>query len=589
MNSRLITSEVEMDIEKIISQMTLEDKVAFCSGKSMWETKDFEKYGIPSMFMCDGPHGLRKQEAAGDMLGINDSRKATCFPAEVTTASSWDAPLLKRIGRAIGEEAIDQNVGMVLGPGANLKRNPLCGRNFEYFSEDPYLAGKLAAGFIRGVEGEGVGTSLKHFAGNSQETSRFVSDSVVDERTLRELYLSAFEIAVREGRPSMVMCAYPKLNGIHCSDHKELLTDILRDEWGFAGAVVTDWGALSDRIEAFHAGCDLCMPGGAAYMEKEAVQAVREGRLSEESVNASVRRILQLVEQAADETAAGTKPCDYEAHHRLSEEAALSGAVLLQNQNGLLPLKEDVKVAIIGYLAKDMRYQGSGSSHINPTKLVQPIDAFPACEYAAGCDEKGDTTPELLSEVENVAKNADVAVVFAGLPNRYESEGFDREHMRLPKGHEEMILAAAKANPKTVVVLLCGSAVECPWAEKVQSILYMGLPGQAGGSAVRKLLYGEANPSGRLAETWPLCYEDVPSSEIYGKTKDACYEEGIYVGYRYYEKAKKEVRWPFGYGLSYTKFAYSNLSLDGDWVTVAVENVGEFDGAEVVPLYVHAP
>ena len=577
-----------MDIEKILKEMTLEDKIALCSGASFWETKAYEKYGIPSLFMCDGPHGLRKQENTADMLGVNSSRPATCFPAEVTTAGSWDPALLERIGAAIGEEAKDQCVGLVLGPGANLKRNPLCGRNFEYFSEDPYLAGKLAAGFIRGAEAQGIGTSLKHFAVNSQERERFTSDSVLDERTLRELYLTAFEIAVKEGRPSTVMCAYPKLNGIHCSDHKALLTDILREEWGFDGMVVTDWGAMNDRIAAFRAGCDLNMPGGSDYMEKETAVAVRNGTLPESCINDSASRMLNLVFRAA-ETLKEKASCDYGVHHALVKQAAEAGAVLLKNESRLLPLRKDAKIAVIGAMAKQMRFQGAGSSHINPTKLSQPLNFLPGALYAAGCDGQGDTTEAMLAEAAETAKEAETAIVFAGLPDRFESEGFDRENMRLPQGHDRMIDAVVKANPNTVVVLLCGCAVECPWADSVKTILYMGLPGQAGGEAIADLLYGRTNPSGKLAESWPYRYEDVPSSEIYGKQRDALYEEGIYVGYRYYDKAGIPVRWPFGFGLSYTEFAYSNLHLEKNKVSVTVKNTGSVAGGEVVQLFVAAP
>lgn len=577
-----------MNVEKILQQMTLEEKIALCSGENFWQTKTFAQYGIPALFMCDGPHGLRKQENGADMLGVHESREATCFPAEVTAAGSWDPELLEQIGAAIGEEAKDQGVGLVLGPGANLKRNPLCGRNFEYFSEDPYLAGKLAAGFIRGVEARGIGTSLKHFAVNSQEYRRFTSDSVLDERTLRELYLTAFEIAVKEGKPSTVMCAYPKLNGVHCSDNKDLLSGILRSEWGFDGMVVTDWGAMNDRLEGFRSGCDLNMPGGSAYMEKEALRAVKSGTLPASAVDDSARRVLKLALWAAETRKAPTA-CDYGAHHALARRAAEEGAVLLKNADGILPLRENAKIAVIGAMAKTMRYQGSGSSHINPTKLSQPLDFLHGAVYAPGCDDQGGATDALLAEARTVAGNAEVAVVFAGLPGHYESEGFDRDSMEMPEGHLRMIEAVASANPRTVVVLLSGSAVECPWADGVKAILYMGLPGQAGGEAIANLLYGRANPSGKLAESWPLHYEDVPSAEIYGKTADALYEEGIYVGYRYYEKAAMPVRWPFGFGLSYTHFDYSDLRVDGATARVTVKNTGERAGAEVVQLYIKAP
>ena len=579
-----------MDIEKILSQMSLEDKIAICEGANFWETKAFEKYGIPGMFVCDGPNGLRKQDlnSGTDMLGVNNSRCATCFPAAVTTANSWDTQLMETVGRAIGEEAKNQGVGVVLGPGCNLKRNPLCGRNFEYISEDPYLAGKMAAGFIRGVEGQGIGTSLKHFAANSQEESRFTSDSIMDERTLRELYLTGFEIAVKEGKPASVMCSYNKLNGTHASDYKELLTDILRAQWGFDGLVVTDWGAMNDRIEGFRAGCDLNMPGGSNYMAKECAQAVKNGALFEKDIDESVRRILKQVFRGAD-TLKQPGECDYDAHHAVARQAAEQGAVLLKNEDAILPLRGNGKIAVIGAMAKQIRYQGAGSSHVNPCNLEQPIDFLPGAVYASGCDDRGDATEEQIAEAVRATQGADVAIVFAGLPTYYESEGFDRENMKMPDGHNRMIQAVAEANPNTVVVLLCGSAVECPWADRVKAILYMGLPGEAGGEAIAYLLYGNVNPSGKLAESWPYVYEDVPSAETFGKTKDALYLEGIYVGYRYYDKAGVPVRWPFGYGLSYTSFYYSDLTVQENTATVTVTNTGSCAGAEVVQLYVAAP
>ncbi len=575
-------------IDKIIDSMTLEDKIALCSGATFWESKKYEKYGIPALFMCDGPHGLRKQENLSDMLGINKSRQATCFPAEVSTAASWDPKLLEQIAEAIGQEAKDQGVGLVLGPGANLKRNPLCGRNFEYFSEDPYLSGKLAAGFIKGMESQGIGTSLKHFALNSQEKSRFTSNSVIDDRSMREMYLTAFEIAVKEGKPSTVMCAYPKINGVHCSDNKGLLTDILRDEWGFDGMVVTDWGGMNDRIESFKAGCDLSMPGGSDYMEKEALVAVREGTLSEKCVNNSAARVLKLVFRAA-ETLKEKTNCDYKSHHELAKKAAVEAAVLLKNEDNILPLRKNDKIAVIGAMAKQMRYQGAGSSHINPTKLSNPLDQLSNALYASGCDDKGESTDALIAEAIETAKKADVAVIFAGLPEKYESEGFDRDDMKMPQGHIRMIEEVSAVNPNTVVVLLCGSVVECPWADSVKVILYMGLPGQAGGEAIVDLLYGKVSPSGKLTESWPYTYGDVASSEIYDKTEDALYQEGIYVGYRYYEKANVPVRWPFGFGLSYTSFAYTNLEIKDKMVSVTITNTGDCAGGEVVQLYVVAP
>ncbi len=569
-----------MNIDAILEKMTLEEKIALCSGANFWQTKEMMQYGIPSLFMCDGPHGLRKQEDAADMLGINRSLPATCFPTAVTTGMSWDAKLMERIGRAIGREASAAQVGLVLGPGANIKRDPRCGRNFEYISEDPYLSGKMAAGLIRGLQENGTSASLKHFACNQQEYNRFTSDSILDQRTLREIYLTGFEIAVKEGRPNTVMCSYPKVNGIHASDNQELLTEILRTQWGFDGLVVTDWGAMNDRMDAFRAGCDLNMPGGSGYMEKEVLQAVRSGTLSEEAVDSSARRVLELVFRERQ------KECfTREAHHDLAREAAEAGAVLLKNEGSILPLQKNQKIALIGAMAKHPRYQGAGSSHINPFRVVSAVEAMPGCDYAAGCDEQGNTNDDLMAEAVAAAKAAEIAVLFVGLPGKYESEGFDRETLQMPEGHLRLIAEVCQANPNTVVVLTCGGVVECPWADTVKAILYMGLPGQAGGEAIANLLYGEVNPSGKLAESWPYAYGDCPTAGCFG-TRDAQYREGIYVGYRYYDKAGVQVRWPFGYGLSYTAFSYSDLHLAGDQVSVAVTNTGAVAGAEVVQLYI---
>lgn len=573
-----------MNHHDILSRMSLKDKIALCSGETAWTTKAMPQYEIPSLFMCDGPHGLRKQEGSADMLGINESRPATCFPTAASTACSWDPKLLSAMGKAIGEEAAAMGVGLVLGPGANLKRDPRCGRSFEYFSEDPCLAGTLAAAEIHGIQKNGVSACLKHFACNSQEYKRFSSDRLIDDRTLRELYLTAFEIAVKVSQPAAVMSAYNKLNGTHCSDNKALLTDILRDEWGFDGLVVTDWGGLHDRLEAFKAGCDLSMPGGSAYMERDAWKAVRNGTLSVDAIDRSADRVLSLVERPVE----ATESYDADAHHELARKIARESAVLLQNNDHLLPLSEDRSVVLIGAMAKNPRFQGSGSSHINPTKLVSACEAMPDLPHVMGCLDDGSTTEELLAEAVDAAKSADVAVVFAGLTDLAESEGYDREHLHMPEGHLELIDAVSAANPNTVVVLTGGSVMECPWADQVKAILYLGLPGQAVGEAAADLLYGRANPCGKLAETWPLVLADCPTADIYG-TKDALYQEGIYVGYRYYDKAKKEVRWPFGHGLSYTTFEYSDLRIIGDVVTVSVTNTGEVPGAEIVQLYIVPP
>lgn len=566
--------------------MTIRDKIALCSGKDFWHTKTYEN--IPVLTMSDGPHGLRKQVEAADMLGINRSVPATCFPTAVTTACSWDDTLLNEVGRAIAKEAAANGVGLLLGPGANIKRNPLCGRNFEYFSEDPYLTGKLAAGYIRGVEGTGVSSSLKHFAMNNQEYKRHSSDSIVDERTMREIYLAGFEMAVKEGKPSTVMCSYNKINGIHASDNKWLLTDVLRDEWGFDGLVVTDWGAMGNRIEGFKAGCDLNMPGGAAYMESEVERAIAKGELDRKYVDVSCERIRKLALRGK-EAVSNAETVVMEDHFELARKAAVEGAVLLKNVDDLLPVNKD-DVVFIGMMAKNMRYQGAGSSHINPWKLISPLDVCPNIPFEPGCDENGDTNEELLSAAVEKAKEAKTAIVFAGLTDSYESEGFDRDNMRMPEGHIRMIEEVAKANPNTVVVLLCGSVVEMPWEDKVKSILYMGLPGEAGGEAICDLIFGKEVPSGKLAETWPYKYEDVISSTYYaGNVKDAHYREGLYVGYRYYSSAHVPVRYPFGYGLSYTHFSYSNIGIDGNTVFCTVTNTGKLKGKEVVQLYICPP
>ena len=524
------------------------------------------------------------------MLGLNKSVPATCFPTASLSACSFDPELLAEEGRTIAKEAFSEDVAVLLGPGACLKKNPLCGRNFEYFSEDPYLAGKLAAGFISGVQSEGVGTSLKHFACNNQETKRFSSDSILDERTLREMYLTAFEIAVKEGKPSTVMCSYNKINGVYSSDNKRLLTDILRDEWGFDGMVVTDWGAIHDRSAAFLAGCDLMMPGGSSYGEKKALRQVRSGSLPEEAVDKCAERVTAAALHWEQIRKTGEKKYDPELHHKIARKAAEESMVLLKNEDEVLPLREGEKIALIGYMAEYPRYQGAGSSHINPHKLTCLKEMMPYASYTAGCDAKGDTPKELLEETARAAAEADKVIVVAGLTDEYESEGFDRETMKMPEGHIRMIETAVKANPNTIVVLCCGGVVETPWEPLVKAVLYAGLSGQTGAEAMERILTGKVNPGGRLAETWPLKYEDGPSSSYFGEiSKDGQYRESIYVGYRYYEKAGKPVRWPFGYGLSYTDFSYCDLKYMDRTVSVKVKNIGKCAGAEAVLLYIYPP
>ena len=575
-----------MSVEQTLKQMTLEDKVALGSGKDFWHTKEMKQYGIESIMVADGPHGLRKQPEEADMLGINDSIEATCFPTAALSACSFDEKLLSQMGKAIALEAKANKVSVVLGPGANIKRNPLCGRNFEYFSEDPYLTGKLAAGFIQGVQSTGIGTSLKHFAMNNQEYKRFSSDSIVDDRTMREIYLTGFEMAVKEGKPDTVMCCYNKVNGLHGSRNKWLLTDVLRKDWGFEGLVMTDWGAMVNRMDGYEAGCDLSMPGGSNFMEKETIEAVKKGLLDEKYVDESAIRVLKMIEKGLDavkENVQVSLQDNFEIARKIAEESA----VLLKNEDNMLPILDRKNTAFIGTMAEKSRYQGAGSSHINPWKLVSTTEACPEVAYAPGCNEDGSTNEQLLKEAIELAKTKETVVVFAGLTDSYESEGFDREHMKMPEGHIRMIEEIAKVNPNVIVVLMSGSVIEIPWFHKVKAILYMGLCGEAGGEAIVNLLFGLTNPSGRLAETWPLKYEDCVSADYYGNEfKDAQYREGIYVGYRYYESAEVPVRFPFGFGMSYTNFTYSDLKVDGEYVTCKVRNIGKVTGKEVVQLYI---
>lgn len=572
-------------IADILAKMSLEEKISLCNGADFWHSKAMEQYGIVSITMSDGPHGLRCQKADADMLGVNESEPATCFPTAVTSGATWDTALLKEEGRAIGEEGLSYGVDVVLGPGVNIKRNPLCGRNFEYFSEDPYFAGAMGAAWVQGAQESGVGTSLKHFAANNQEYKRFSGNSQVDERTLRELYFPAFETVVKTACPETVMCSYPRINNVHSSDNYWLLTEVLRHDWGFNGLVVTDWGALCDRVAAMHVGCDLSMPGGSDYMEDRVANALRSGALAESDVDACAARVIKLALKGQNRTKG--RAFDKEAHNALAQKIAENGAVLLKNENKILPLDKN-DIVIIGEMARTMRYQGAGSSHINPTKLTSLCDALPDVPFAVGCDDKGAVTEESLREAAETAKKSKIAVICAGLPDIYESEGFDRDTMAMPEGQVRLIETVAAANPNTVVVLFCGSAVEMPWLDKVKAVLYMGLPGQAGGAAVANLLTGAVNPSGKLAETWPLTYSDVPSRETFGK-KVTHYKEGLYVGYRYYEKADVAVRFPFGYGLSYTQFDYSDLKIEHRTVTATVTNTGRVSGAEVVQLYVAPP
>ena len=587
-----------MDIKAIVSQMTLEEKCSLLSGLDFWHTKQVERLGVKNVMVSDGPHGLRKQNDKADHLGVNESIKAVCFPTACATAASFDRDMLQQIGENLGDTCQHEQVAVVLGPAVNIKRSPLCGRNFEYFSEDPYLAAELSTRFIQGVQSRNVGVSVKHFAANSQEHRRMSSDSVVDERTLREIYYPAFESAVKKGKAWTVMCSYNKLNGEFASQHKGLLTDLLRGEWGFDGYVVSDWGAVSDRVKGVEAGLDLEMPSSGGSNDKRVVKAVQEGRLDEKYVDICVERILS-VHQRYFENARPDTPWDMEAQHALARQMAAECMVLLKNEENILPLKEEETVAVIGRFAKKPRFQGGGSSHINCFRTESLMDALEGKEnilFAMGYDIATETPDEtLIAEAVETAKKADKAVIVAGLPDSFESEGYDRTHMRMPKCQVELIERVAAANPNTVVVLYNGSPVEMPWIGSVKAVIEGYLGGQAVGGATRMVLWGEVNPCGKLPESFPIQLEDNPSFLSYGgEGNTAVYNEGVFVGYRYYDKKKMQVRFPFGHGLSYTRFAYSNLQVDKAslkdtetlTVSVDVKNVGDRAGKEVVQLYV---
>ena len=590
----------DFDLENLISQMTNEEKAQLCSGRDFWHTQNIDRLNIPSLMMCDGPNGLRKQIGEGDHLGINESIATVCYPTASAMASSFDRELLHELGESLGKECRAERVAMLLGPGVNMKRSPLCGRNFEYFSEDPYLAGELGASYIKGLQEQGVAACVKHFACNNQETRRMSGSSEVDERTLHEIYLPAFEKCVNDGKVRSVMCGYNAVNGTFCAENGLLNNDILRKEWGFEGFVVTDWGAVKDRALGLKAGIDLEMPGATEGKTQAILKALEEGRICQEDLDKAVENILTFVKDTLTnrQKAASSDDIsfDREKAHKISGNFARECAVLLSN-DGILPLKDDQKVAFIGAFAKEPRYQGAGSSHIN---VKNPVSALSYTEgldvtYARGYDPSCEVTDEsLLEEALETAKNADVAVIFAGLPESYETEGCDREHMDMPQNQNELIRAVAGAAKKVVVVYHGGSCASLPWAKEVSAILCMYLAGDQAGAAAVDLLYGRVNPSGKLAETWPLRLEDNPSYLNFpGEDGIVEYREGIYIGYRYYDKKKMDVLFPFGHGLSYTEFMYSDLALDkrtlGDRdtleVSCKVKNTGTAAGKEVVQLY----
>lgn len=575
----------------IVSQMTLEEKAAWCGGKDFWHLQGLERLGLPPMMVSDGPHGLRKQDDKADHLGVNDSIRAVCYPAGCASACCFDPAQLEAMGQALGESCRAEGVGVLLGPAINIKRSPLCGRNFEYLSEDPYLAGKLAASLIRGVQSWGVGTSVKHYACNNQERRRMSVSAQVAQRPLHEIYLAPFELAVKEGKPWTMMCSYNRVNGVYASENRQLLTEILRDKWGFDGFVMSDWGAVSRRVEAVKAGLELEMPGPCPDTTQELIEAVRAGQLDEAVLDQAVARMVSIV-LAWRDAQVGEAVFDREAQHQLAARLETRCAVLLKN-TGVLPLRRDRKLAYLGGYAQKPRYQGGGSSHINATRVPGALSLAPAgTVYVPGFV---DETAQDLDAAVAAAREAEAAVIFAGLPDSFECEGYDRSHMRLPESQNQLIERVAAVQPNTVVVLHCGSPVELPWADRVAAILCLYLGGEGAGEAADALLYGDANPSGHLAETWPLRLEDNPSYLNFpGDEYTVDYAEGIWVGYRYYDKKQMEIRFPFGHGLSYTDFALSNARLsagrmtEGETVTVSAEvtNTGKAAGAAVVQLYV---
>ena len=587
------------DIKSIISKMTLEEKAALCTGASNWSTTPVERLGIPEMIVSDGPHGVRR---VADVRSMGQkSLPATCFPTASCTASTWDVDLIKQMGIALAEECIALNVDVLLGPGVNMKRSPLNGRNFEYFSEDPFLAGELAANFINGIQSKGVGTSLKHYAANNQEFQRFSISAEIDERTLREIYLPAFEKAVKQAQPWTVMCSYNKVNGTFASEHHQLLTEILKEEWGFEGLVVSDWGAVRNRVSALKAGLDWEMPGPQDLRVKAVVEAVRSGDLSESTLDESVRRILRIVFKAK-ETAKGNGTFDVDAHHELASKIATEGVVLLKN-DGLLPLKDHQHIAVIGRSAETAHFQGGGSSHINPTKVAMPYKELQAraenaeLTYAEGYPTDNSFQQGMIDDAVKLAQSADVALLYIALPTFKESEGYDRHDLDLTLQQIALIKAVSKAQPKTVVVLNNGAPVAMSeWIDDVSAVLEGWMMGQAGGAALADILFGRVNPSGKLAETFPLKLTDTPSHINWpGGAGKVHYGEGIFIGYRYYDAKEIPVLFPFGHGLSYTTFEYSNAKVssnnfkdvDGLTISVDVKNTGKLAGKETVQVYVH--
>ncbi|MBY5034111.1 glycoside hydrolase family 3 C-terminal domain-containing protein [Streptococcus gallolyticus] len=578
-----------MKHQVIIQQLTLEEKAALMAGKSVWETKDYTEKGVPSIFISDGPHGIRKQEGEGDHLGLNASVPTTCFPTAATLANSWNPDLVEEVGSALGAEASSLDVNMVLGPGLNIKRSPLCGRNFEYYSEDPYQAGKMAAAMIRGLQSQGVAATPKHFAVNSQELRRMASDSIVDERTLREIYLTGFEIAVKEGNPKAIMSAYNKINGNYANEDKRLLRDILRDEWGFTGFVVSDWGGSNDHVLGVENGSHLEMPGTTTVGQKEIIDAVKNGRLSETVLDERVDELLMVVLDLATQE---KRSVDYDYQHAIARKAAADSIVLLKNEDQILPLDSQKTLAVIGEFAKNPRYQGAGSSLINAKKLDNTVDSLKDYDvtvvgYAQGYQRVDKADEGLAHEALSLAKKADTVLFYMGLDEISESEGLDRSHLSLPQNQLSLLKKLQTVTQNIVVVLSAGSVVDLSWISGVKAVIHGYLSGQAGAPAMLDALTGKINPSGKLSETYPVSLSDLPSSREFPATGDySLYREGLYVGYRYTDKAGLAVQYPFGYGLSYTDFTYSDLAVEENGIRLTITNTGSVAGSEVVQLYI---
>ncbi|MBS5938223.1 glycoside hydrolase family 3 C-terminal domain-containing protein [Clostridium sp.] len=581
-----------MKYKELIGKMTLEEKASLMSGKDFWQTQEIEQLGIKNMFLADGPHGIRKQTAAADHLGLNPSNPATCFPTAATIANSWNKELSEKIGEYLGAEAVEEKVNVLLGPGINMKRNPLCGRNFEYFSEDPYLAGKLAAGYIRGIQSHGISACVKHFAVNNQEERRMVIDTIVDERTLREIYLTAFEIAIKEGKPKTVMSSYNKLNGTYTNEDIHLMREILRDEWGFNGCVVTDWGGCNDRVEGLIAGNELEMPTTDGETNQDIIKAIKSGRIKEEVLDECVDRLLELIFETTEALENSQIKIDNKKHHEMAQKAAEESIVLLKNEDKILPIAREKKVAVIGDFANDPRYQGAGSSVVNPTIIDSTTDSIKEfgisyIGYEPGFNRYGKKDKKKIDNACALAKEADIVLLYIGLDEVTEAEGLDRQNMRIPQNQIDLLNELYEVNKNIIVVLSCGSAVEMPWIDKVKGLLHSYLSGQAGAKAILRVLTGEVNPSGKLAETYPLKYEDTSSFKNFpGKEVSVEYREGIYIGYRYYDTIGKKVLFPFGFGLSYTNFEYSDIKVNNDKVSFKIKNVGKVSGKEVAQLYV---